>query len=218
MKVIHLLCSNRFSGAENVVCQIIRGFKKIENFEMFYCSKEGKNKETLENKNIKWIKMNKFSFIELKKIINEYNIAIIHAHDIKASLLASLFSNKCTIISHVHANHENMRKINVKTVLYNLVRNRFRKIIWISNSAFDNYVFKEKIKNKSKILYNVIDEKEIFEKASLDEYQDDYDVIYLGRLTYQKNPLRLISLRFPFQTGRGGIHLVSGIRERFYQP
>lgn len=30
MKVMHLLSSNKFSGAENVVCQIISAFKETD--------------------------------------------------------------------------------------------------------------------------------------------------------------------------------------------
>lgn len=38
MRVMHLVCTDIFSGAENVACQIINGFRNEDNFEMVYCS------------------------------------------------------------------------------------------------------------------------------------------------------------------------------------
>ena len=49
MKVLHLLSTNKFSGAENVVCQIINLFQNESNYKMFYCSPDGEIKETLKN-------------------------------------------------------------------------------------------------------------------------------------------------------------------------
>ena len=53
MKVMHLLQSNRFSGAENVVCQII-SMCKDENIEFVYCSQNGQIKEALDERKIKY--------------------------------------------------------------------------------------------------------------------------------------------------------------------
>lgn len=39
MKVVHLLPTNRFSGAENVVCQIIGIMKRDTDIDMVYCSR-----------------------------------------------------------------------------------------------------------------------------------------------------------------------------------
>ena len=52
MKVLHLLASNKYSGAENVVCQIIKMFNN--SVEMVYCSVDGPIAQTLKDKGIKW--------------------------------------------------------------------------------------------------------------------------------------------------------------------
>ena len=57
MKILHLLQSNRFSGAENVVCQIIRMFENEPNIEMVYCSRDGQIREALNERNINYFKM-----------------------------------------------------------------------------------------------------------------------------------------------------------------
>ena len=122
-------------------------------------------------------------------------INIIHAHDIRASIIASMFYKKAKIISHVHANHENMRKYNLKTILYNFSTKKIDKLIWVSKSALDNYRFYNIIKDKSIVLYNIINPDEVIKKIKDDKNNyDNFDIIYLGRLSFQKNPQRLINI------------------------
>jgi len=52
-KVLHLLRSNHFSGAENVIFQIINMFRD-ENFDMVYTSKDGQIREACEKEKIKF--------------------------------------------------------------------------------------------------------------------------------------------------------------------
>lgn len=194
MRVLHLISTSVFSGAENVACQIINMFKNDKKMEMYYVSVLGANEPILKDRDINYIELKKFNFFCIKKIVDKYNPDIIHAHDIKASFYASFFFKKARIISHVHNNHEGMRKPCPKSILFNIASNRFSKIIWVSRSAYDNYYFKKKVYNKSTVLYNVINTKEIIEKVSKDETNYNYDLVFLGRLTYQKNPQRLIEI------------------------
>lgn len=195
-RVMHLICTDVFSGAENVACQIMKGFKDVKGYEMVYCSPEGKNKISLDDRNIKFLKLDKFDVKNVKNAIKSFNPDIVHAHDIRASIMAAICCDKkVKIISHIHCNHENMRKINLKTIFYNMVCFKFSDIIWVSQSAFDNYIFKNKVIGKSIVLYNVINADEIYEKIDNDKNEyDKYDLMYLGRLTYSKNPERLIEI------------------------
>ncbi len=195
IKVMHLMSTHAFSGAENVACQIINCFKKDESYKMVYVSEIKENKSNLDDRNIKYYELNKFNYKNVKKTVEELKPDIIHAHDIKASIIASLFSKKAKVISHVHANHENMRKAGAKTIIYNIFSKRMTKIIWVSQSALDNYKFKNNIIDKSIVLYNVIDSNEIYEKIKLDKKEySNYDLIFLGRMTFQKDPIRFINL------------------------
>ena len=38
IKIVHMLCSNSFSGAENVVCQIVNAFKDDARYKFVYAS------------------------------------------------------------------------------------------------------------------------------------------------------------------------------------
>ena len=113
MKVLHVLASNKYSGAENVVCQIIDAFK--DEVDMAYCSLDGDIKNTLAEKKVKFCPMNKFSLKELKRVVEEYKPDIVHAHDLKAICLVSMLSKKYKKVGHVHVNDKaKMSKISLK--------------------------------------------------------------------------------------------------------
>lgn len=191
-KVIHILASNTFSGAENVACTIINNAS--ENYDMYYCCPQGAIEEVLKEKKIKYIPIKKLSYREIKRVIKEYNPDIIHAHDNRATVLSSFFSKKCKIISHIHGNNKIMNKINLKTIIFNYCVKCVKNIIWVSKSSFEGYVFNEKIKNKSVIIYNVVDKAEIERKAFDYKCDKKFDLIFLGRIAYPKNPERLIEI------------------------
>lgn len=189
-KVLHLLKSNVFSGAENVVVQIINLFKHDR--KMYYCSPNGKIRNFLKMRNIKYISLNKFNPIFLYSIVKKYQINIIHAHDPGACVLASFIPLK--IIAHIHGNHDNMKILSFKSILFLISSFRFKKIIWVSNSCLNDYYFKKYVENKSIILENVIDSNEIYKKSFNNDLKEVYDCIYLGRLSPEKNPIRAIKI------------------------
>lgn len=191
LKILHLLQSSHFSGAENVVCQIIDMFKD-HNIEMAYCSRDGQIREVLKENNISFHPIKKLCINEVRQVIAKYHPDIIHAHDTRASIISSFVAKNIRIISHMHVNHENMNKVNFKTLLYLMCSIQFKHIFWVSNSAFNNYLYNKQILSKSSILYNVINREAIINKAKKDNNYYTYDIVYIGRLTYQKNPERLM--------------------------
>ena len=56
-KIMHLLTGTSFSGAENVACQIMACFKNDAEYEMFYCSPDGKIREVLKERNVRFAPM-----------------------------------------------------------------------------------------------------------------------------------------------------------------
>lgn len=195
-KVLHLLQSTQFSGAENMVFEIFDLFKS-ENLEMAYCSRSGKIDKLLKEQKIKFYPIKKMNIRELSRVIKEYKPDIIHAHDMTASVLASLTiagNKKVELISHVHGNHENSRKLNLKTLSFLLASIRMKKILWVSDSAYHDYYFKEKLASKSSIFPNVLNKNTINNKLKKDQSEYFYDIVYVGRLEYPKNPERLINV------------------------
>ncbi len=194
MKVLHVLASNRFSGAENVVCQIIDMFRKDDDIEMGYCSPNGPIKDALEDRNITFFPLEKLTKKELKRAIDEYRPDVIHAHDMRASFAVARACEKIPFVSHIHNNAFNSRGISLKSIAFAWAAKKAARIFWVSKSSFEGYAFHESLKNKSTVLYNVIDVQALYEKMNKDKSQYQYDVVYIGRLTYQKNPQRLMNV------------------------
>ncbi len=194
MKVLHLLASNRYSGAENVVCQIMNMFAADTGIEMVYCSPDGQIREALAEKGIPFLPLEKLSVSQVKKAIKAFNPDVIHAHDVKASLIAALSCKKIKMISHIHVNNMESSIFSVKTLLYSIAANKAQHIFWVSQSAFDGFPMTKKIANKSTVLKNVINIEAVQERCRMDQNDYHYDVVYVGRLTAQKNPERLMQV------------------------
>ena len=194
IKVLHLLASNKFSGAENVACQIVGAVG--ENVEFAYASPDGDIAKSLSERNINYLPMKKFNFKELKRVVNVYNPTIIHAHDVKAVVLATLINMKIPVVAHIHLNHPKARKFSIRSLIMNycLTRKKVKHIIWVSNSCYNDYKFHEKVREKSEIITNIIDGKALNLKAENADICDEADIVYLGRLTYQKYPERMLAI------------------------
>lgn len=194
IRVLHMLTSNIFSGAENVVCQIANLLKDNENIEIFYSSPDGPIREALREREVNFIPVKTSSIKEYRTIIDNLKPALIHAHDMKASVIASLITNKIPIISHVHNNNYNSRKISLKSILYYFAAKKAKHIFWVSKTSFDGYVYSKYFKDKSEVLYNIIDTEKVVESANKDTRTYKYDFVFIGRLMPQKNPQRLIRI------------------------
>lgn len=194
MKILHLLSSNRFSGAENVVFQIIGMFKNDAGIEMVYCSRDGQIREAANEYGISFAPIKQLCVSEVKRVIAEEKPDIIHAHDMRASFVAARACGKIPLVSHVHNNNFDSRGISAKTIAYMFAAMKARHIFWVSQSSFEGYAFHKLFSKKSTVLYNIIDMGALYRKMGADSNTYDFDVVYVGRLTYQKNPQRLLQV------------------------
>lgn len=194
MKVLHLLQSSRFSGAENVVCQIINMIDNNDDIEMMYCSCDGQIREALNERKIKFLPIRNLTVKEVRRIIKEYKPDLIHAHDMRASFIGALACGDIPIISHIHNNNFDSRGVSLKSIAYLYAALKAKHIFWVSDSSYEGYNFHNLFKKKSEILYNIISIDNLYSKMALDNNNYDYDIVYLGRITEQKNPLRLMKI------------------------
>lgn len=190
--ILHLLASNQYSGAENVASEIIRNTDP-SHFNSFYVSPSGPINEILDQKNVRHISIKKMSYGELRRIVRSYNPDIIHAHDFRASILASYFSMGIRIISHIHQNPEWLNRINHKSLLYRLRMSRFHRIIVVTDAMRGNYVFKTNSGNRVVTIRNSIDIERIRELGD-EPHDKKYDLIFCGRLEDVKQPLDFLSI------------------------
>ena len=195
MKVMHVLNSRIYSGAEKVVCQIIKAFKAVPGMEMVYCSPDSDIvRQMLAEQGVTFLPVADLTPANLKRIIDEQKPDLIHAHDMRAGLVSALSCGKIPLVSHIHNNAYDARGLSLKSVGYLIAGFKAKKIIWVSNSSYEGYLFHKLFAKKSSVLYNIIDAEQIFAKKAQDEKSYDYDMIYVGRLTYQKDPQRLMRL------------------------
>ena len=194
MKVLHLLNTATFSGAENVACQIINIMKSNPLFEMVYCSRDGAIRTTLDEYDIAFVPIGDMTTRNLKRIFAEEKPDVIHAHDMRASFTAALTCGKIPLISHIHNNAFDSRKASIKSLAYVYAAMKASHIFWVSHSSFENYLFSRFFKKKSTVLHNIIDVQSLYKKMSLDENEYNYDIAYVGRLSFPKNPQRLMDI------------------------
>lgn len=189
IRILHVLKSNSFSGAENVVITICRNIR--DDYECAYASVDGPIADWLEKEKIAFYPMHAFSINELRRVIREYAPDIIHAHDFSASVYCAYCKKGCHLISHLHNNPPWISKWGVKSVLYRLFLGKIEKVVTVSTAIGQEAVFLKRHKERIVMIKNPIDDIYIEQKAL--EYQvGEFDVLFLGRITEQKNPQKFI--------------------------
>lgn len=194
IKIMHLLQSSCFSGAENVVINIMKAFRNDAEFEMIYVSTKGTIKEVLERENISYYLLEKFNNRNIDLVVKYINPDIIHAHDFNASTKCARYKN-IKVVSHLHNNPAWLERFSIKSIIFALASFRLQKIIGVSSSIKEEYVFQRLIKNKFIVLSNCVNSKNIIDKSKLSETStDSIDILFVGRLTIPKNPLLFLEI------------------------
>jgi glycosyltransferase involved in cell wall biosynthesis len=191
-RVLHILNSSSYSGAENVVINIINNIK--ENCICAYVSREGSIRNILEKNKINFYPIKKMTISEIRNVVKQFKPDIIHAHDYTASIICAFSGIKIPIISHLHNNSSWIRTFHPYSFAFLLSCICYKKILMVSSSILNEYIFGSIIKKNCMIISNPIDIKTIRQKAMIqnDEIIINYDIVYLGRFSAEKNPLRFI--------------------------
>lgn len=184
MKIMHLLTSQRFSGAENVVCQIICALKKESQIENVYCSPMGPIKDTLENKGIQYLPIKDMTRKEVRKVAKLFKPDIIHAHGTTAAVVASIACWDIPLIFHIHNNSYNSRRMSKKSFANLIPFSKARHLIWVSQHCLDCYKFNSLVRYKSTVVNNGID-LSIFSNSR--ENTDENKLIMVSRFAPAKD-------------------------------
>lgn len=193
MKVVHVLNTGGYSGAENVVITIINHLKK-QNIDCVYLSPYGEIADRLEKEGIKYYAVDHLSVSVLKKAFSDLQPDIVHAHDFTASIMVALSHPHAKVISHIHNNSPWLKKINSKSLAFLYASLCNDQILTVSDSVEKDYVFGKLIHNKIKCVGNPVDLSVIREKADRAQCDEKFDVIFLGRLTEAKNPKMIVEV------------------------
>lgn len=183
--VLHILMSNKLSGAENVVCDII---KNDTDYNMFYCSPKVEITNILSEKNIKYIELK-----NINKIIKYNKIDVVIAHDFIASCIAAIKIKNIPIISYIHCNPKFVQYWNIFSYVYYKLSKKFKNIVFVSQEAAKSTIFYQELQSKIKVVNNAIDVEKIKE-WSKKEKTNNYDILFVGRLIDLKQPLLVIDI------------------------
>ena len=192
IRVLHVLNSNGFSGAENVVISIIRNMPK--EISAAYASPDGPIRAVLEENEIEFFPLQKVSVSEIRRVTGDFRPDIIHAHDFRAGIAAAQAKIEVPIVNHLHNNPPWMRYYGAKSVLYALAARKFNLILTVSDSVMKEYVFGRRFQGKTVVIGNPIDFSRIEKMGKGETVPEKYDVVFLGRETKQKNPFLFLQI------------------------
>lgn len=191
-KIFFIMSTNDYSGAEAVNFSIIDNLK--DQYDFYWVSKKGKINNFLHEKGIKWIEIKKLSVPEIKKIIKNYKPDILHATDYRSSVICSLANKNKPLLLHVHNNGLWLKKLNFYSLSFLYAGIKCKKIITVSPSIENEYIFRSFFKNKFVCLGNPFSNKNIIQKVNNKDYNKKYDICCTARLTEAKNPLRFLEI------------------------
>lgn len=192
MKILHLFPSNRFSGAEHVVCDIIELFRNARDIHMLLVCTQGSIENYLRENEIPYVAMDAFRVANIQKVVREYAPDIIHAHDFRASVLASRIGG-VRLISHLHNNPPWIKWPSPQSLAFAMCIGRYERIIGVSSAIKEEYIFKALMAKKFSVLPNAINRNKILSKSQ--QYDaEGADILFVGRLSTPKNPLAFLSV------------------------
>lgn len=186
MKILHLLKSNKYSGAENVVLTIMDMSPELD---MIYASPDGPIRRVVEERNHIFYPLKSSSIFDVKAAIKEIQPDIIHAHDFSMANTAAWATSKIPVIVHLHNNPLWLKKICLKSLAFAFALPKIKQVICVSKAVEDEYIFRKMMKNKNVVVGNVIDAESIKQKAQEKVKCKQVDLIFLGRQTNSKCPI-----------------------------
>lgn len=190
MRIIHLLPSRSMSGAENVAITIIKG---LSEYKCIYVSPAGPISEIVKDAGVEYVPLREFSRNELKQVVNDLRPALIHAHDYRASILAGSLVGAPPVISHLHNNWPWASRVSGRTLAYIALLPRYKRIIAVSRAIVEEHAFRRLLAKRTVIVENGIDKGRLRDLSVTSEAEAS-DVLFVGRLTEQKDPLFFIEI------------------------
>ncbi len=186
-RVVHFVITDDFSGAESVAAHIIKDMPS--DWEAYYVAPMGEGCRIASEMGLETISCNTSDLKELKRVVKELRPDAVHAHDCRMSFLCALSGFSFT--SHLHANWSWMKKFSPKSLLLAYSCKKADKVICVSESIKNDYIFRSWVKDKMIVLENTVNSENIIEK-SREENEGEYDLCFVGRLTAVKEPKKFL--------------------------
>lgn len=192
MRILHLLKSNKFSGAENVVLTIMQLFPE---YEMIYASPAGPIKEIVKSHGYAFYPLDGTNITSVRKAIKDISPDIVHAHDFSMSTSAAWAAGNIPVIAHLHSNPPWLKKINPKSLAFAFSLPLIKEVVSVSDTVQKDYLFRELLNHKNHVIRNIVNIERI-QKLAHEENQmlPIVDLVFLGRLTEPKQPIKFCEI------------------------
>lgn len=186
MKILHLLKSDRFSGAESVALTIMDLFPEAETI---YASADGPIRRVVEQRGHRFYALQDTSAKGVRAAVEELQPDLIHAHDFSMASSAAWSTGTIPVVAHLHNNPPWLKKPHPKSLVFALSLPKIRQVISVSSSVEEEYLFRALLKGKNTVVGNVVDAEHVKHCAEEPCAAAPVDLVFLGRLCEPKNPL-----------------------------
>ncbi|SHJ15009.1 glycosyltransferase [Pseudobutyrivibrio xylanivorans] len=194
--ILHVIKSNIYSGAENVVCKIINGLSDKEEF--IYMAPHGPIEDKLKSIGLYdcYYGIDKLDVATIKAAVDKFHPTALHAHDFTASVLCGLaVKGKIPVISHLHCNPLWLKNpLHPNTISYLFASRWFSQIITVSEAVEKEYCYSSKLKCPVNVLGNPFSAQTVLDAAGDSDDEFVSDLLYVGRFNPAKNPLGAIKI------------------------
>lgn len=191
MRILHLLKSDRFSGAENIALLLMDLFDEDETI---YASPEGSIKEVVEQRKHSFYALNDTGALEIRRVIKEIKPDIVHAHDFSMATSAAFALTDVPVIVHLHNNPPWLKTVNPKSIMFACALPLIKHIMSVSEAVQKDYLFRGLMDGKNTVIGNVVDAQCVQSKTEEFAIDEDFDLIFLGRLTEAKDPIKFCAV------------------------
>lgn len=189
MRIIHFISSNIISGLEILSMNMLSAM--LGEHEVYYSCPDGDGIKRAGELGLGTIVCNTRSPGDIKRVVKEYKPDAIHAHDPAVSLTCALAGVK--FVSHLHSNCSWLPKIGPNSLGLLYACMRAKKVICVSESIINEYVFGSYMKKKAVVLPNIVNADIVIASADK-ECDEKYDISFVGRLIADKDPIRFIRI------------------------
>ena len=194
--ILHVIKSNIYSGAENVVCQIIKGLSEKEEF--IYMAPHGPIEDKLKSIGLYdcYYGIDKLDVHAIIAAVEKFHPSVVHAHDFTASVLCGIaLKGKVPVISHIHCNPLWLKNpLHPNTISYLFASKWFGNIVTVSKAVEEEYCYSSKLKCPVTVLGNPFSAKNVIAAADFKADELASDILYVGRFNSAKNPLGAIKI------------------------
>lgn len=189
MKILHILGTDRLSGAENVHLDILRALKADN--DVVYCSPDGPIRSHVEAAGVRFRACDTEDPSVIRELYEKERPDVVHACDPRMSF-------KCAragipFISHLHNNCPWMKKYSPNSFALRYAVKKADAVIAVSQSIPDSYVFKKAFEDKLYVVPNVVNREKVTLMAEK-PFDREYDLLFVGRFTDQKRPLLFLEI------------------------